>query len=938
MALPPMGPMSPPSPFLGGPQQNMGPPPFPPMPQMGGGMGMAPPMGPPPMGPPPINPVNPASDGQSFGGNAGGRKTFSQYLQSMNTSFPPTPPVTDPMAGGIGGGAPSMPPLAMMGGGAVPRQTMIANQPHMLAYINPGEEMMLRDMGGTGQPGPGGVPAYPPGGYGGGFGGGGGGFGGGPGGYGGYDGGFGEAGRGGPDSNAPGMGPGDFGGGPGDGDRGDIDIGFVNALADQVAEEQEAAAIAESNEMMSPLGGADAIARSNLVDSFMDTKDGRDLAMFNDSTPYTLDRSTSPSIDTLNALTASSLGTPFSAAPIATDNIISDDVEISSDPTQAYLDSLTKPSIQTGANNFIDAVAMQKNDPNQSTTGPLTGFNILDAANLSSGTVTPNMMPPGYQPTPNEPTFDDLTFDADQISINPLDNIPSTLGSPIDPVVGLGTTVDPDLNYSLPVAATPADPNFDQFVSNKAAVGRPIDRISPTLGAPIAPDYGDLNIDMGTDNLGGVAGIQDPSFIAGMNQADANIAAPTLSDSYLGQLGIPDFTPTSPQLDESARDEVVDYNTARDIAAQNERNQQSLSNLNLDTSGLGIDASGMTPTQLSSYIANLDAGMGAAIAANDGFITGAYIDPAFGSANVADLGFDQGMGAAINQGNANMYSPDIAPYYDDTISSIPVEGTTLSPEITASNQAALANLDLSTKGLGLESNLSLDEIDGLVDARIDIQKELDNAGFNPLSLVPFGSLLGTSASRRQKGITQVLNQSGGSGILGSGIGGSTGVLGTGAVTFNAVYDADGKFVGSQGVTKSGETVSYMGDIQGNKGYYDSNGKNISKTIEGYQEEIGGQGSPGGIDVDYNPCQPGYELDPETGTCVPIDVVGGGDSSGTSTLGSVIRPTTRTPRPVPEPVLPVTSPTLVRPKQFNMGGATSGSNLDGAIGRLLSSMS
>ena len=38
------------------------------------------------------------------------------------------------------------------------------------------------------------------------------------------------------------------GGGPGDGGRGDrggVDIGFVNALADQVAEEQEAAAIAE---------------------------------------------------------------------------------------------------------------------------------------------------------------------------------------------------------------------------------------------------------------------------------------------------------------------------------------------------------------------------------------------------------------------------------------------------------------------------------------------------------------------------------------------------------------------------------------------------------------------------------------------------------------------------------------------------------------------
>ena len=42
----------------------------------------------------------------------------------------------------------------------VPRQTMIRNQPHMLAYINPQEEQMLRDMGGSGLPGPDGVPAY----------------------------------------------------------------------------------------------------------------------------------------------------------------------------------------------------------------------------------------------------------------------------------------------------------------------------------------------------------------------------------------------------------------------------------------------------------------------------------------------------------------------------------------------------------------------------------------------------------------------------------------------------------------------------------------------------------------------------------------------------------------------------------------------------------
>ena len=45
-------------------------------------------------------------------------------------------------------------------GGAVPRQTTIAGQPHMLAYINPEEEKMLREAGGAGLPGPGKVPAF----------------------------------------------------------------------------------------------------------------------------------------------------------------------------------------------------------------------------------------------------------------------------------------------------------------------------------------------------------------------------------------------------------------------------------------------------------------------------------------------------------------------------------------------------------------------------------------------------------------------------------------------------------------------------------------------------------------------------------------------------------------------------------------------------------
>ena len=51
-------------------------------------------------------------------------------------------------------------PQGYSNGGGVPRNTVIANQPHMLAYINPQEEQMLRDSGGSGIPGPGGIPAY----------------------------------------------------------------------------------------------------------------------------------------------------------------------------------------------------------------------------------------------------------------------------------------------------------------------------------------------------------------------------------------------------------------------------------------------------------------------------------------------------------------------------------------------------------------------------------------------------------------------------------------------------------------------------------------------------------------------------------------------------------------------------------------------------------
>ena len=42
----------------------------------------------------------------------------------------------------------------------VPMNGMVGDQPHRLAYINPVEEQILKELGGSGQPGPGGIPMY----------------------------------------------------------------------------------------------------------------------------------------------------------------------------------------------------------------------------------------------------------------------------------------------------------------------------------------------------------------------------------------------------------------------------------------------------------------------------------------------------------------------------------------------------------------------------------------------------------------------------------------------------------------------------------------------------------------------------------------------------------------------------------------------------------
>jgi hypothetical protein len=55
-------------------------------------------------------------------------------------------------------------PVGMKSGGSVqaPRTTNVRGQHHKLAYINNEEEALLRARGGTGQAGPGGIPAFPP--------------------------------------------------------------------------------------------------------------------------------------------------------------------------------------------------------------------------------------------------------------------------------------------------------------------------------------------------------------------------------------------------------------------------------------------------------------------------------------------------------------------------------------------------------------------------------------------------------------------------------------------------------------------------------------------------------------------------------------------------------------------------------------------------------
>ena len=112
-----------------------------------------------------MTPQNTLMQQNPYGQQMRSPEMFSEQLMAPNQMAP----MQDPMQGlqpmsqpaGFGVYGQSLEGYAE-GGEAVPRETEIMGQPHMLAYINPEEEMMLRQMGGSGMAGPGGVPSYPP--------------------------------------------------------------------------------------------------------------------------------------------------------------------------------------------------------------------------------------------------------------------------------------------------------------------------------------------------------------------------------------------------------------------------------------------------------------------------------------------------------------------------------------------------------------------------------------------------------------------------------------------------------------------------------------------------------------------------------------------------------------------------------------------------------
>ena len=107
-----------------------------------------------------------ASTGLNFQSDPSMRAQFKGFMSGMQAKQPaPMAPIMQqplpmpPSMQNIDIFQPSM-PMQMAMGGSVPRRTQIAGQPHMLSYITPGEANVLQSMGGSGAPGPGGIPSF----------------------------------------------------------------------------------------------------------------------------------------------------------------------------------------------------------------------------------------------------------------------------------------------------------------------------------------------------------------------------------------------------------------------------------------------------------------------------------------------------------------------------------------------------------------------------------------------------------------------------------------------------------------------------------------------------------------------------------------------------------------------------------------------------------
>ena len=112
------------------------------------------------MMPPPASPANPTA--VNFQSDPNMRQQFKGFMSGLSKKMEQQQPMMQaplqmpmPMQN-----VDIFQPMPMAMGGPVPRSTNIAGQPHMLSYITPGEANVLQSMGGSGAPGPGGIPSF----------------------------------------------------------------------------------------------------------------------------------------------------------------------------------------------------------------------------------------------------------------------------------------------------------------------------------------------------------------------------------------------------------------------------------------------------------------------------------------------------------------------------------------------------------------------------------------------------------------------------------------------------------------------------------------------------------------------------------------------------------------------------------------------------------